>query len=121
MSENTVISLKDRIRTVIDTVDEVVEVPEWGLNVLVRSMSAAERYSILKAAQSVDDKLDIAILYPRIIIATAFDPEAGTKLFDLDDESWLMDKSPVALDRLASAGLRVSGLDEEAKDRGKDT
>lgn len=118
MSKNT---LRDKARAAIDLADEVVEVPEWDITVLVQSMTARDRYHVFKAAKDTDGELDMSVLYPRIIIATAHDPDTGEKIFTADDEPWLMDKSPKALDRLANAGMRVSGISEASQESGKDT
>lgn len=116
MSTNT----RDKIKAAVDTVVETVEVKEWDVTVEVRSMSARERMVLLKEAKALDGKVDAQILYPQIVIATAHDPETHERLFAAEDEEWLMEKSPSALDTLAIAGLRVSRLTEESAESGKD-
>lgn len=117
MSANT---LKKKIRETVDTVIEVVTVDEWGVSIEVRSMSARARIELLKEAKAFDGKVDAAVLYPQIVIATAHDPETHEALFTVEDEDWLMEKSPSALDTLATAGLRVSRMLEGDDEAGKD-
>ena len=114
-------SLLETIRNADDTEKLLVEVPEWGgVKVELRSMSAAARMKLLKDAGALDGETDAAKMYPSMIIATAFDPDTGERLFSPDDESWLMEKSMTALDRLGTAAMQVSGLAPEAVEAGKD-
>ncbi len=114
-------TLRDIILQADDTSKLLVEVPEWGVTVELRSMSAAQRMSLLKDAGALDGNTDAAVLYPRLIIDTVFDPETGEKLFTTEDIDALMGKSPTALDRLGTAAMKVGGLDSEAVEAGKDS
>lgn len=115
-------SLRDQILAVKDIATESVKVPEWGLTVEVRGMTAAERTRIMNLAMKDGGDLDLQMVYPEIVIATAFDPETGMQVFDPSDRDALLGKAATAVDRIALAGMRLSGFTKEAADEaGKDS
>ena len=115
-------SLRDRILAADDIPSETVKVPEWSCDVLVRGMTGADRASLLERAVTPEGAVTFSQFYPEVVIATAHDPETGERLFDDADRDLLMQKSGAALDRVASVGLRLSGMtDESAKAAGKDS
>lgn len=115
-------SLRDRILAADDIPSEMVTVPEWGLDVLVKGMTGADRASLLERAVNPDGAVSFSRFYPEVVIATAHDPATDARLFDEADRDLLMQKSGAALDRVAQAGLRLSGMtDESAKAAGKDS
>ena len=115
-------SLRDRILAVDDIPSETLSVPEWGVDVLVRGMTGADRAAILERAVTPEGTVSFAQFYPEVVITTVHDPETGGRLFDEEDRDLLMQKSGAALDRLATVGLRLSGMTEDAvKASGKDS
>jgi hypothetical protein len=57
-----------------------------------------------------------------VVIATAFDPSTGERLFTSDDLAALNSKSAKAVMSVAEVGARLSGLtDEEEVEAGKDS
>ena len=115
-------SLRDGILAEDDIPTEVVTVPEWNCDVLIRGMSGADRAGLLERAVSPDGAVSFSAFYPEVVIATAHDPETGGRLFDEGDRTLLMEKSGAALDRVATVGLRLSGMTDEAvKSAGKDS
>ena len=113
-------SLRDQILNSNDIPKELVKVKEWGISIEVRGMTGAERTRILDLAQ--DEKgMNLQMVYPEIVISTAFDAETGEKIFAPEDRTALLSKSANALDVLATVGMRLSGfLAETANDLGKD-
>lgn len=110
-------SIRDQILAVDDIPKKLVEVPEWGLTVEVRGMTGADRTAILESAVNpTTGAVDLKVMYPDIVIASAHDPETGEKIFSADDRAVLMQKSATALDRLAEAGMQVGGLSKEESD-----
>lgn len=107
-------SIREQIKDIIDWSEETVPVPEWNTTILMRSMSAADRYEVLKVGG------DPAKFHGRMIVECAHST-TGERLFQLGDEEWLMQKRPDVLDRLGDAALRICGLDSEAGNRGKDS
>ena len=98
-----------------------MKVKEWNIEVEVRGMTGAERTRILDLAQG-DGGMNLQMVYPEIVISTAFDPESGEQIFSPADRTALLSKSANALDTLATVGMRLSGfLAETSNDLGKDS
>lgn len=115
------VSLRDRILNAPDIQHEVVTVPEWGVDVQVRSMSARERADMFQEA-ATGGELDFVKLFPSLVIACTYDPATGEKLFTAADLDRLLEKSGSALELVATAAMRVSGMDKDAAARaGKDS
>ena len=114
-------SLRDQILNSNDIPKELVKVKEWNISIEVRGMTGAERTRILDLAQ--DEKgMNLQMVYPEIVISTAFDAETGEKIFTPEDRTALLSKSANALDVLATVGMRLSGfLSETSNDLGKDS
>jgi len=115
------VSLRDQILNSNDIPKELVKVKEWNTEIEVRGMTGAERTRILDLAQ--DEKgMNLQMVYPEIVISTAFDPVTGEKIFTPEDRTALLSKSANALDSLATVGMRLSGfLAETSNDLGKDS
>ena len=114
-------SLRDQILNSNDIPKELVKVKEWNVEVEVRGMTGAERTRILDLAQG-DGGMNLQMVYPEIVISTAFDAETGEKIFAPEDRTALLSKSANALDVLATVGMRLSGFTaESADDMGKDS
>lgn len=106
-------SLRDTIKAAQDIDKETVDIPKWGVKIEVRSMSAKARARMV--GQAIKGDID----YAAIAIATCYDPETGEPAFSVEDTDWLNDKSGGPLEKLATVGMRLSGLTEEALDTGK--
>lgn len=114
-------SIRDLILNSNDIPRELVKVKEWNIEVEVRGMTGAERTRILDLAQG-DGGMNLQMVYPEIVISTAFDPESGEQIFSPADRTALLSKSANALDTLATVGMRLSGfLAETSNDLGKDS
>jgi len=114
------VSLRDQILNSNDIPKELVKVKEWNIEIEVRGMTGAERTRILDLAQA-GDGMNLQMVYPEIVISTAFDAETGEKIFSPEDRTALLSKSANALDALATVGMRLSGfLAETSNDLGKD-
>lgn len=115
-------SLRDKILQAADITTEKVEVPEWGVTVEVKTMTGGERAKIMQTAAENGGVMDFTKIYPDVVIACAYDPETGERVFDYDDRPHLMAKSGLAIDRIAVVGLRLSGFTRESVDTlGKDS
>jgi hypothetical protein len=108
-------SLRDRILSAKDIQSQSLEVPEWGLTVEVRGMSGADRARIIEAAMTTDGGVNLQAFYPDVVISCCHDPETGERVFDPEDRIALMEKSGKAIDRIASLGLELSGMTEDAQ------
>lgn len=116
-------SLRDQILNTLDIPKELVAVKEWNIEIEVRGMTGAERTRILDLAVGEGDgTMNLQMVYPEIVISTAFDIETGEQIFTPADRTALLSKSATALDRLATVGMRLSGFTQETSDDlGKDS
>lgn len=113
-------SMRDKIRSTPDSSAEVVEIPEWDVKIEVRSMTARTRARMLRECVDPEEgTMDFELLYPALLVACSYDPETGEAVFDESDIVWINDKASGPVERLAQAGMRLSGLSREAVDAGK--
>ena len=109
--------LRDKIRQASDIDSEIVDVPEWGVKVEVRSMTGLQRSRYLKRVGGDAGEVDFEVLYPLLLVSTCHDPESGERLFTEDDVDWLNEKSSRPVERLATVANRLSGLDQNAESK----
>lgn len=111
-------SLRERILSAQDIQSERVHVPEWDVEVEVRSMTGAQRARVLQGA-TVDGEVDLERLYPILLIETVYDPETGEPVFEAADRDALNAKNSGALERIAKVAMRLSGIEPGAEDAAK--
>lgn len=113
-------SIREQILNAVDVQSEIVEIPEWGVSVEVRGIAAAERIAmydrIANEQQSGNVVAPVAVMWPTLVIGCTYDPETGEQLFEADDWTALAQKSGAAIDRIASAAMRLSGIAEGSED-----
>lgn len=109
-------SIRDKILAASDISSELIDVPEWGVTVEVRGMSAADRAAILDRAVSADGRVLLADMYPALVIASCHDPETGERIFDDSDWDAVTAKSGRAVEQIAQAALNMSGMTPQAVD-----
>jgi len=116
-------NLRDKILAAEDIPSELVEIPEWGVELLVKGMTAGDRLMLMQNAyDQVTQQVNMAIVYPDVVVACAYDPENGELIFSDSDKSELMKKASAAIERLAGVGLRLSGIGQTEQDAaGKDS
>lgn len=94
---------------------ELVPVPEWGGEVIVRALSGRERDAF--EAAIVEQKGRKAIVNTQNIrarlVATAVVDEHGQPIFYPSDVDLLGEQSAAALDRVFSVARRLSGMSED--------
>jgi hypothetical protein len=110
----TVVGIRELIFGADDIESELLDVPQWGVKIDVRSMDGKTRARLLRECMDENGDLDYESLYPQVIIATAFDPTTGEKIFGPEDQEAINSKSGAALELVASCGMRVSGMDKDA-------
>ena len=99
---------REQILKADDIKEKEIKVPEWGGEVVVKTLSAKERSKMMSeifdlrtgAAKNPETYYQIAIYYGCV------DPK-----FEKADIEALGDKSGVALERVGQAILRMAGLD----------
>lgn len=107
---------RDAILAAQDLTTERVPVPEWGGEVLVRSLTGTARDAFEEGCfigRGKDRQANFTNLRARLIALTAVD-EAGAPLFAEADVAALGAKSAAALDRVWECAQRLSGM--SAKD-----
>lgn len=115
-------SLRDRIIATNDTQSELVNVPEWGVDIEIRGMSGAARAQMTQAAADNEGGVNYVRMMPNIVIGCVFDPETGERVFNDDDHEIVMEKSGSALDNIVKVAMRLSGFGDKAVDEaGKDS
>ena len=93
-----------------------VSVPEFGdATVEVRGMTVRMRADMFGDVRSEDD-VDLKDMYPKLLIATCYDPDTGEQLFSHDDVEAILDLDAQAVDRLAKVAMRMAGVGEEVLD-----
>lgn len=106
---------RDQILAADDLKRETLEVPEWGGEVIVRSLTGTERDafedSVVKQRGN-SRELNLRNARARLVSLSLID-EAGNKLFTDKDVDLLGRKSAAALDRVFAAAQRLSGLTEQ--------
>lgn len=113
-------SIRDQILNAVDVQSEIVHIPQWGVDVEVRGMAAAERIAmydkIAQAAQAGVASASVAVMWPTLVLGCTFDPETGEQVFGSDDWTALAQKSGAAVDLIATTAMRLSGISEGSED-----
>lgn len=103
-------NIRDQIRQADDIETRLVEVPEWGVTIELRTPTVAARGAALADYIDENGLVDRARAYPSLVISCAYDPEDGSLLFTPADIGWLGEKSSAALERLGAVAVELSGL-----------
>ena len=109
---------KDQILEANDLQSESVTVPEWGGDVLVRTMTGADRdafeSSMITTLADGTRKPNMANMRAKLVALTVVD-EAGNRVFEVSDVDRLALKSASALERVFNAAQRINGLGVQAE------
>lgn len=103
-------SIRDRIAAVRPYVSETVDVPEWDSKIEVRSISLGERQAIMAGIMDEDGTVRTADIEASFILAAAFDPETGEKVFGPDDLEFVQTRAAGPADRVGKVAMRLSGM-----------
>lgn len=106
--------IREQILAARDIRSETVAVPEWGVTVEVRGLTGTQRARLMKNGFDARGAVDFERLYPELIIASVFDPETGEPVFGDADREALNAKSGAALEQVAQAAMRISGLSPDS-------
>jgi hypothetical protein len=112
---------RDQILAAPDLKTEIVAVPEWGGEVIVRMMTAAERddfESKLFIGEGDKRRVNQANFRARLCSICLVD-DSGDRLFKVEDVDALGRKSAAALERVFEAAQRLNGMGEKAVDAAK--
>lgn len=100
---------KDEILQADDLPTEIVPVPEWGGDVMVRTMTGKDRDELETSIVSDPNKRDLTNLRAKIV-AFSVVGEDGKRLFTSEDVLALGEKNARALDRIFGVAQRLSGF-----------
>ena len=98
---------KDAILAAEDLPRETVSVPEWGGQVLVRTMSGTDRDAFEASLLAKDGRMEN--VRARLVALTLCDAQ-GDRLFNDSEIAALGRKSARALDRVFSVAQRLNGI-----------
>lgn len=100
--------LRERILECDDLPRVAVEVPEWGVTLYVRALTAAERVDLGERVAG-----DGALFMAHVVCACTVD-EDGEQVFNQDDAAILARKNGQALKRLFDAADHLNAFTERA-------
>lgn len=99
-------SIRDKIKAADDRPEERIEIPEWGVTLRVRGLSATDA-----AALATDTSSD---LYAQRLLSRCVCDEAGAPVYPTAaDAAELMGKNLKIVRRLLAAANRVNGQPED--------
>ena len=100
-----------------DVVTEMLEVPEWGGAIYVRSISAAERGLIEEGAarfkESKGKNDTFARTFTVKMVSMSVCDENGQRLFEDKDIALLQQKNAAVISRIAEVAQRLSGFSKQ--------
>ena len=100
---------KEQILNSHDRQSEIVEVPEWGGQVKVCTMSGTARDRFEASIADKSGGVDMQNIRAKLAAATIVD-DNGNLMFSDDDVKALGNKSCAALDRVFAASQRVNAI-----------
>lgn len=106
---------KEAILQAQDLPTELVPVPEWGGEILVRGLTGAERDAFEQSIveqRGKSTRINLRNLRAKLVAMTVVD-EQGNRLFSDDEAEALGRKSAAALNRVFEVAQRLSGLRQE--------
>lgn len=107
---------KEAILAANDLPTERVTVPEWGGEVLVRTMTGADRDAFEASLIGKDGRMEN--VRARLVSLTLCD-DKGERLFSDAEVAELGKKSAKALDRVFAVAQRINGIGGEQADAAK--
>lgn len=114
--------LSAKILSAQDIESELVEVPQWDVSVLVKSMTAKDRSVMISNALDNDGNFNLQQVLPDLVLLCTYDPETGERVFKNSDRDALVSKSAAPIELIANVAMRLSGMLEGAVDAaGKDS
>ena len=103
---------KESILKADDLPRELVQVPEWGGSVFVRTLRGNERDNFEQSLVGKKQKMSLENVRARFAVLTVCD-ESGTRLFTDADAKALGEKSAAALDRCFAVAQRLNGFSSD--------
>lgn len=92
-----------------DFVYDIVDCPEWGGEVRVRSLSGAQRATLKKAIDAGQDNIDETVCVMAIV------DQDGNRIFTQQQIAALSKKNTSVITRIAMRVLQISGMRDRDK------
>lgn len=110
---------KQQILAASDLKTEAVPVPEWGGDVIVRTMTGADRDAFESSLITVDAEgkrvSDLSNMRAKLVAMTVID-DNGDRLFTAEDIGALSHKSAAAIEAVFKVAQRLNGMGASAVD-----
>lgn len=100
---------RDQILAADDLITEIVNVPEWGGSVTVRTITGTERDKLEASIVTKSGEQNMENLRAKLIVLSVVDEE-GKQLFTMADLVALGDKSAATLSCVFRVAMRLSGF-----------
>tara|TARA_R110002012_G_scaffold120651_1_gene270058 strand:+ start:13669 stop:14010 length:342 start_codon:yes stop_codon:yes gene_type:complete len=100
----------DEIKSVDDIKTQTVQVPEWGGELLVKSMSGRLRSNLEQKVSSNAPHGDVKMM----IVTACCVKDDGTPMFSTSDKKWLAEKAAAPLETIFEAACKMSGIGIDA-------
>ena len=109
-------SLREKILNTEDIQEQIVDVPKWGVKILVKELNGRQRDKIMQSAVDSKGNINFEKMHSEAIIAACYDPETKEKLFEETDRDQLMEKSSAAIDTIYNVIAEMSGLTKKSEE-----
>jgi hypothetical protein len=103
-------NLRDTILNIDDRSTQLVNVPEWGVDIYIRSLSGTDREQFIERSNGLDSEVDKNSL----LLTTIICDENNKQLFTEADVPALSGKDSGVLDRLVRLALEINGLGSDS-------
>jgi len=105
-----------------DIAEELIHVDAWGVDILVKAMTARDRARMVEQAGGGESNMNLEQILPDLVILCSYDPESGERIFVPSDRDALLAKSADPIEKIALKAMALSGMSEDAVDAaGKDS
>jgi len=108
--------LREKILNTDDIQEQIVDVPKWGVKILVKELNGRQRDKIMQSAVDSKGNINFEKMHSEAIIAACYDPETKEKLFEETDRDQLMGKSSAAIDTIYNVIAEMSGLTKKSEE-----
>jgi hypothetical protein len=105
-----------------DIAEELIHVDAWGVDILVKAMTARDRARMVEQAGGGEANMNLEQILPDLVILCSYDPESGERIFVPSDRDALLAKSADPIEKIALKAMALSGMSDTAVDEaGKDS
>lgn len=106
---------KEQILAADDLTTEILQVPEWGGSIIVRTITGTERDYLEASISNDDGGKNMENLRAKLVVMSVVD-EKGNKLFTMKDLGAIGAKSARVLSKVFTVAMRLSGFSKKDVD-----